>query len=164
MIIGITGRAQSGKSTIAEYLMKMYMFESLAFADEIKRLAAGVFGWDGEKDEAGRRLLQELGVCARNYDPFFWIKLLNRKVDMHKKSNRNMVISDLRFLNEAHYIRGMGGVIWRVQGRGGLSGEAANHSSETEQNGIVPDVVFDNAGSLENLYSLVSMEVHRVLV
>lgn len=39
MIIGLAGRARSGKNTIGQYLEDRYGFEQLAFADKLKELA-----------------------------------------------------------------------------------------------------------------------------
>ena len=44
MIIGLSGKKGSGKSTVAEYLRKRYDFEELAFATALKRACIEIFG------------------------------------------------------------------------------------------------------------------------
>ena len=43
MIIGLSGEKESGKDTIAAYLVKRYEFERKAFADPMKRSIAALF-------------------------------------------------------------------------------------------------------------------------
>lgn len=64
-----------------------------------------------------------------------------------------VLITDVRYANEMQAIRNAGGRIIRIRRPGsGLSGEAAQHASETEQDAI-PDSAFDgvimNDGTLE---------------
>lgn len=67
-----------------------------------------------------------------------------------------VVITDLRFLNEARAIRAAGGVIWRVNRAGsGLKGDGWNHPSEvdmhTDQMSELVNVDLDNNGTLAAL-------------
>jgi len=67
-IIGITGKAGSGKSTVAACLMaelrnRFYPARRLAFADPLKSICRQM-GWNGVKDKRGRRLLQIIGTEA----------------------------------------------------------------------------------------------------
>ena len=43
MLIGVCGKAGSGKDTIADYLVKKYNFKKIALADPIKRMVEDVF-------------------------------------------------------------------------------------------------------------------------
>ena len=54
LVLGLMGKAQSGKDTVADILEKDYGFIRLAFADAVRRTADTIFNWDGEKDERGR--------------------------------------------------------------------------------------------------------------
>ena len=49
MIIGITGRAGSGKSTVADILVRKHGYVSLAFADPLKRICREVFDFTDEQ-------------------------------------------------------------------------------------------------------------------
>lgn len=66
-IIGLTGHAGAGKSTLAEYLCTKYGFSRLAFADALKGMliTAGMCTHDEcyhEKTERSRWLLQKIGT------------------------------------------------------------------------------------------------------
>jgi hypothetical protein len=69
MRIAIGGRMQVGKTTAADRLVERHGFVKYALAGPIKEIARTGFGWDGQKDARGRRLLQEIGTVGRNYAP-----------------------------------------------------------------------------------------------
>ena len=75
--------------------------------------------------------------------------------DKLNKLPAGVVISDVRFLNEFNAIKKMGGKMWRLTRLdAGLSGDAGQHVSETEQ-AIIPDSEFNaivtNDGTVEEL-------------
>lgn len=75
-----------------------------------------------------------------------------------------VVLTDVRYLNEIRAVRASGGKVIRVTRPGaGLTGGAAQHSSETEQAGLADsefDAVIHNDESLEALQS----RVHHLTV
>ena len=71
LLFGIHGPAGSGKTTMAKGLIGALLNHDdathtiLPFAKPVKDVARNM-GWNGEKDEKGRRLLQLLGTeCGR---------------------------------------------------------------------------------------------------
>lgn len=101
----ISGKARSGKDTIAKYLIEQYGYTRWAFADKLKECIYKYSDWDGKKDEKGRKLLQSVGQAFREYDKDNWIKVLAKDIveyiqDYHFLSYFNIVISDVRFVNE----------------------------------------------------------------
>jgi len=145
--IGLMGLAGSGKDTAAKAFMKLG-YRRLAFADELKSLAF-YFGWDGEKDEDGRALLQELGMAARRYNARFWIQYLNKQI-LRERLQGPFVFTDVRFQNEADYVRSIGGIIVRIV-RPGQSAE--NHESELKQCEVAADIEIVNDGGIEDLHN-----------
>ena len=145
--IGLIGLAGSGKDTAAEALGE-FGYWKCAFANHLKQLAFE-FGWDGKKDERGRALLQDLGMAARQYNPNFWIEQLTwpTKARAHHLPK---VFTDVRFQNEADYIRSMGGTIVRIVRPGIISG---NHESELKQCEVAADIEIVNGGSIEDLHN-----------
>ena len=142
--IGLIGLAGSGKDTAAQALYELG-YTRAAFADELKFLARK-FGWTGEKDERGRALLQDLGMAARRHDPYHWIAYIEKWT-----GHRNHVVyTDVRFQNEADYIRGKGGIIVRIV-RPGIISE--NHESELKQCEVAADIEIVNDGTIEDLHN-----------
>lgn len=150
--IGLIGLAGSGKDTAATALISKG-WRRKAFADHLKILARS-FHWDGKKDERGRALLQDLGMAARKYKPDFWIKQAYFGLtDTHHNYNKlRFVWTDVRFENEAEFIRNRKGVIIRII-RPSL--QAGEHESESGQNKIDADYTVVNDGTVEELHNTI---------
>ena len=142
--IGLIGLAGSGKDTAADALKELY-FQRVAFANQVKNIAFD-FGWNGLKDERGRKLLQDLGMAGRAYKSSIWIDYVHEET----VGFGNHVFTDVRFQNEADYIRGLGGIIVRIV-RPGIISE--NHESELKQSEIPADIEIVNDGSIEDLHN-----------
>lgn len=133
MIIGLTGKARAGKSTVAKAL-NYYGFEEIAFADELKAIANRIsnhtvnFRDDYIKEmpilngKTPREFLQKLGT--EFVKPYFgediWIKHLEMYIDSYyafdcSGPDLNFVISDVRFEAEAEWVKSRGGKIILVQ-------------------------------------------------
>jgi hypothetical protein len=172
MIIGISGYARSGKDTVANYLVENHGFTRLAFADSMREAllrlnpnitvsgvqgvslssVVGTLGWERLKELSPdvRGLLQRLGteVGREMFGETFWVDyLMNKALEV----KGDVVISDVRYLNEADAIKMMNGQVWRVN-RPGI--EAANsHASEIEMDSFNNfDVVITNDTTVEELF------------
>jgi len=66
LVIGISGKAQHGKDTIATYLQSRLGGSIVHFTDLLKEQAQ-YLGWDGTKDIGGRTFLQTLSEPIRKY-------------------------------------------------------------------------------------------------
>jgi len=136
--IGFTGLAGSGKTYAATWFKfrtgKNWVW---SFASEIKAIATKM-GWDGVKDDRGRKLLQDIGSAGRAYDPWMWASKM--------PTDQPIIIDDVRFINEVEAIKDVGGIIVRII-RPGLS--PMNHESETEQKYILADYTLINDQELE---------------
>lgn len=113
--IAFTGLFTAGKSTSAQaayfLLSPFYKVHICRFSHDLKKIATECFGWDGEKDEKGRKLLQVIGQEAgRDYDPWIWVRkaLERERVLFGTKIGQEDCIAiydDLRYDNEATWIR-----------------------------------------------------------
>jgi hypothetical protein len=174
-LIGLTGYAQSGKDTLASILVEKYGYSRIAFADKIRDFLYGInpmvacsptgylqdlvnlVGWDKAKQEPQvRRLLQDLGISARDLiSEDIWVTAALSSVD----KDQRVVVTDVRFENEAATIKSMGGQIWRVK-RSGV-GPVNNHVSESEMDGYKVDQIFVNNGTLEDLNVLITTRMRN---
>ena len=139
--IGLIGLAGSGKDTAALALMDRG-WKLVAFADALRGRAI-YLGWDGRKDDRGRQLLCALGMAMRAYEPDHWIN--HARAAMR---GRACAFTDVRFQNEADFIRAEGGIIVRVIREGLAAGE---HESEAGQLAIRSDQSIFNNGTIEHL-------------
>jgi hypothetical protein len=165
MIIGLSGYAQSGKDTVAEILVDKYGYQRIAFADKIRELlyemdppvvfdgkiiglqnCIDVYGWDDAKQEPPiRSMLQNLGVGARKlFGEHFWVG--NAFVG---NLDKNIIVTDVRFKNEAEYIKALGGEVWRID-RPSITA-VNSHVSEHQLDSWEFDRVIHNDGTLKEL-------------
>ncbi|MFE3771017.1 hypothetical protein [Streptomyces sp. NPDC059122] len=173
--IALVGKARSGKDTVAQLLVRHGAYTRLAFADELKtalvRLNPLVVscccyeehrlkdalehhgGWEGAKALGEvRRLLQEYGQAVRDRDPDFWVRPVLAQVRHGSEWHMPCVVADARYANELDALRAEGAVVVRVERPGaGLDGDARTHPSELELDGVTPDHVLHNTGTLAEL-------------
>ena len=161
ILVGLTGRAGSGKDTVADWFVKHHKFKKMSFAQPIKAALSALDmpePADRERKEqpipgfsfTWREAAQKLGTeWGRSLDENLWVKLVQKRLHI---AMSNVVISDVRFENEAAMIREMGGTILHIQGRQASLGANAVHTSEAGIELHPEDIVIDNSGSIEELY------------
>lgn len=154
MIILISGKMGSGKTTSANYLARRLGGEVGSFAAKVKDIAHEI-GWDGVKDEKGRKLLQDIGRAGRDYDPDCWAEILFSDHDL----GDILVVDDWRFPNEYSVAKrhDKDVITLRIKRKDTLkyaSEELNNDSSETSltDNDFPYDFVIDNNGTMNDLY------------
>lgn len=105
MIIGICGKLGSGKDTFADWMIgHRNIVAKLSFAKKLKMIAVTLFGIDPTvKSSYNRSILQQIGSKMREIDENVWIKGVNVEYE-RKYKPRNVVISDVRHVNEAEWI------------------------------------------------------------
>lgn len=165
MIIGLTGYSGSGKDTIAQLLCDNYDFTRFAFADPLKEMMIKANLATREelyvtKPSHVRVLMQKIGtdLFRNQIDQNFWVIKMVRELKRFFKENgndKNVVIPDARFANEADMIRysfrpvrGIGGVIINVTRDSSVRTE---HVSETEHEAIKANFCFVNNGDLKDV-------------
>lgn len=153
--IAIGGRMQVGKTTAADYLVRRYGFVKYALADPIKTIARDGFGWDGAKDEAGRRLLQEIGTVGRAYRPDIWLERLAARL---ADEGAAPVVDDVRLDLEAAWLAREGFHVVVIERPPALietlpSGAARHaHETETELGQVSGATRITNSGTFDELY------------
>jgi len=167
-LIGLIGRARVGKDTVAEHLCSHHGFMQYAFADPMKDMLEVVFGdrfRTGDREapidwlgKSPRHLMQTLGTeWGRNcIHPDLWTLLAEREVEYHAKYRYNLVISDVRFHNEADMILKHGGELWQVVRDGAT---VAEHISEQAQWANYDCRILNNNGTLDQLYRNIDLLV-----
>lgn len=175
-LIGLSGLAGSGKDTAASAL-QANGYASMAFADPMRRmlreLLLGSVGDDSYMDYrklkeheipglgvSYRHLAQTLGTeWGRAIAPDFWIRIaeatISSRLRMSENQPKNFVISDVRFVNEADWIRARGGVIWRI--KRASTAPVRAHVSEQELYQFDADETLHNNGSIQDLYKSICL-------
>lgn len=132
LLVGLCGAAGAGKSTVAAYLEHEHAFAQLALADPIVDMigalfsAAGVDGaWMVERalkeqpttlGVSYRRLAQTLGTDwgRQIVAPDLWLRVATQRLASPALQAENVVVSDIRFPNEAQWLQARGGVLVRL--------------------------------------------------
>lgn len=168
VIFMISGKAGSGKDAVANALEQQLMKDGypvlrIAFADAVKDMLTRYYDWDGNKDEHGRAMLQELGTTKmRAMFPTYWAELVAKFIAATHKDWLYVLISDWRFVNEFDTISDYNTdvVTIRVDRYNEDGTEYINtnmtdaqreHVSETELDKFPFDYVIENRGTLEEL-------------
>ena len=102
----ISGKAGHGKTTFANLLEKELVANErsvlrIAFADYLKYICTKYYGWDGVKNERGRKILQRIGTdVVRARDSNFWADIVARLINALDEEYDYYIIDDVRFPNE----------------------------------------------------------------
>lgn len=97
MIIGITGRIGSGKTTLSEYIQKKYGFKKLSFVDKIL-----IPELQRRRKMINRQNLQKIGrEFYLKYGDIKMTEWLLKGI----KSKEKWIIDDIRYPTTANYIR-----------------------------------------------------------
>jgi len=160
-LIGVTGRKQSGKDTVFALLNLCEPgAQRMAFADPLKLELAKACGVTIDFIESHksqfRTALQWWGTEFRRgmFGDDYWIKKLEHYIRAADVRVPLIVVTDVRFPNEADLIKKLGGELWRVQRPSMASNDI--HPSETAMDNYATDRLILNDGLLGYLRDKVS--------
>lgn len=178
LIIGLTGRAGAGKDTMAAQLCEHHGFERYALAEPLRDMLtqlltdAGIdHAWLFERPLkelpipelgiSGRRLMQTLGTgWGRGLREDFWLRLADLALGLPAAPvHDRIVITDIRFPNEAAWIAAHQGLLVRVERP---VAPVAAHESEQHADTLPCWHVIDNSGTRGYLQDQVEALLHRV--
>ena len=171
LIVGLHGKALSGKDTaVKEFLCSHEhpRHTQLAFAKGLKHSAAAIFReplgkfYDHKHETSEqwgityREMLQKLGTdFARNMiNTDFWVKWLAMDFYDIADTIGLVFITDVRFDNEAEWIKRHEGIVVEIQRQGSetlLDDEEQQHASEAGINHVYIDATIINRGTKEQL-------------
>lgn len=179
-IVGLIGKKRSGKDTFGLALIEAHGFTRVAFADPVRQAALDLdpyvgrpalpgqlapqreirlsdvidsIGWEAAKDYVPevRRILENFGTNSiRKLDPDFWVRMALEKI---QATEGPVVVTDVRFPNEADKIRELGGIVVRII-RPGFESAPGSHLCETSLDDYEADVDFYNDADVTHLRSL----------
>ena len=172
-IIGLNGVARAGKDTVAGILHDLYGYEVFSYSETLNDALIALNPWvddgrlpTGEPDviryadlvsSVGyekakeipevRRLLQAMGTeVGRNmFGENIWVDALMKKI----KGKPKVVITNVRFPNEAEAVWSRGGEVWEVT-RPGFA-PALGHVSDTALDSVQKNAYIHNDGTERDL-------------
>jgi hypothetical protein len=166
--IGITGNLHTGKDTLADLMIKFRpgTFYKYSFAKPMKDIAVKIFGFteaqmyepdkkqevDPFWDITPRKFLQLMGtdMFRDTFRDDVWIKMAEKSMMEHP--DIHMMVPDVRFDNEAEFIKDQGGFLIKIVRKTDKSLEKCKkHVSEAGVDEKYIDVVVDNNGTFLDL-------------
>lgn len=182
MIIGISGKAGSGKDTAAKMLEVLYAnpdisYEDFAnkryknfadiqivhFADSLKETAQVLFRideWETNTQEGKKTTINWIGKTVRELLQGIGQGLRDaidpnlwvKILFANTEGWSNYIIADVRYPNEVYAIKKRNGILIRIDRKGAGAG---NHSSETALDNYKEwDVHIENNDSIEDLFEV----------
>lgn len=171
LIIGLHGKAGSGKDTTAS-LLQSFLPEgstrTVAFATPLKEAAKAKFGltdWHTNTQEGKRELVPALGKTVRQllelegteatrdvYGSNFWIWRMSQEVDKAFKENiKVFIITDVRFENEAQFVRDNGGFVFQIDRELEQELATVSHASAQPLPSHLVNIFVPNNGTIKDL-------------
>jgi hypothetical protein len=177
-IIGICGKAGSGKSSVGRHLIEKYGAQRVSFAEPLKRMAMDIWGFSEEQvfgeadvketidprwDITPRQAMQKLGQAARDHvADDIWIMTAIDHID----GPGLWIFDDVRYCNEAKVLSQLGTVL-RLHCADSISMGVGDHPSEAEVDLIperqVIDIYSSRASGLEHLFACVDAVVQNIV-
>lgn len=169
-LVGLTGRAGTGKATAADYLRRQRGYLAMSFEDPARRMVESMMRDGGAplsyarrhelKDlpipgvgQSWRTLMQTLRVeWAQHLHPDIWVRMAEARLQRERQywpPTARVVISDVRLPNEASLIRRHGGILLRLRRQD--AGPTSLHDSEQHCDALAVDAEIDNDGSPDDL-------------
>jgi hypothetical protein len=174
MLVGIAGKAYSGKDTLADYLCEILDKKhglnicKASFANDLKVVCTNLFDLDyeqlwgsnkelpdirypkkdvPEKFFTSREIMQMVGSFCRSIDPDYWVKKLYNNI----KGLPNVIIPDVRHINEVNLVK-KHGLLIKINREKAGSSVNSSHISETALDNFKDyDIFVDNNSDLEDL-------------
>lgn len=177
MIIGLYGCSRAGKDSVGKILVEEHDFERRALADPIRAVLkemnlhivdqngdghsltelVEMYGWDCVKKVYPESVEMMIGLgngMRKHVHPDVWISGVLGDAHLFKGPIfcRNLVITDVRFLNEYKAVIKEWGAMWKIQREGCKPRGMDNQLEEQEF-----DAVIENNGTLEDLRKCVNL-------
>lgn len=175
-MILFSGKAEHGKTTASEILKKQleelgYKVVITRYAYYLKDLATRYCGWNGQKDNGGRELLQQLGtniIRQKLNKPNFHVGRICEDIEICQDYIDYVIIDDARFPNEIYYPKAIFGDkvvsvrVNRKNHKSSLTSEQQKHISEI----ALDDFNFDfkiEAEDINSLYSAIEELITKII-
>lgn len=129
LVFGVSGVARCGKDTLAKHLKDKlerngYPTIVVSFANALKNeldpflkqsLGISAFTENNKEKEIIRPILVAYGeTCRNNIDKDYWINKIKDRVSSCSSNKVVVIIPDVRYENEARWIKGIGGYVIHI--------------------------------------------------
>ena len=167
-VIIISGKSGAGKDMLAHFMKVSLEKENkkvliIHYGDAVKWVLRDYFNWDGNKDVAGRTLLQKVGTdIVRTKYPNFWTGIVAGLISSFENEFDVAIVPDARFENEIEIVKEMNpnSVVIRIERKNNdgsdwinpaFTPEQLKHPSETSLDDYGFDYIVHNESNLTEL-------------
>lgn len=152
-IICVNGYARSGKDTFCKIAFRerglVYYYSTI---DEVKKFAK-ILGWDGKKDEKGRKLLSDLKDCLTEYNDLpnkYVLTQIRRKLSVVIDPDNSIFLVQMREPEEIKQWSKEYGARSLLINRPGTEKTWGNHADDNITVNKYDYIIY-NDGSIEDL-------------
>lgn len=180
-LIGIHGKPRAGKDTISNYICRKYNLTRHGPSVYVKRVAAVMFNvpedcfYDELKKETTdpfweisyREMAQKVGKESSRdvFGDDFWMRHVGRHLELIRErapridefDTKGMVLPDIRYANEAKWVKDNGGIVLFVERPNRQTASNESHPAERGLPKKDADAIILNAASTEELHSIVEI-------
>jgi dephospho-CoA kinase len=173
MIIGIIGKKHSGKDTLADYIVSKYKFKKKSFAYPLKKTCSYLFNIPfhyfenqelkekmiEEWEMSPRQIMQKVGtdMFRHQIEDTFWIRHLFHDINVQS----NIVITDIRFLNEIIMVQKYNGILIYIERNNNICKD--EHESENQDLIKYADFYLQNNSSINDFIELFEYKCHNIV-
>lgn len=163
----LSGKSGAGKDMVASFMKQELETHGkrvlvIHYGDAVKWVLRDFFGWNGQKDEHGRYLLQHVGTdLVRANFPDFWTTIVVGLIASFEDEFDVAIIPDARFENEIEIAEEIFGTVTCARIERTVNGEPwinplftpeqLTHSSETSLDNYTFDYIIHNDDGLAEL-------------
>lgn len=136
---------EAGKTTAAKALSSNSTM-TVSFASPVKSVAC-CLGWNGLKDEKGRKLLEDIGMAGRAYHPDTWVYQWFETAEDVIGQVTHVLVDDCRFPNEVERIKALGGILVKISKKGTERPDLISEQYMPDDSEF--DFIIENEGTIE---------------
>lgn len=172
-VIGLTGKKFHGKDTAAKFIKEIdNEIVCLSFAGPLKKALCIIHEIPEicfndpklkektlpEWEKSPRQLAQWLGsdIYRKQFDTNIWLKNMEMRINK-KHVGKDIIVTDVRFDNEAKLIHKLGGQVWKIDASKRINNND-NHETEQGISSELLDLVIYNNGTEEELKKIIQNE------
>lgn len=177
-LVGFSGKKRSGKDTGGDILINKYGYIQYAFAGPLKAACQEIFMFSEAQTNGNDKEVQDdrWGITARKVFQIFGTEMFREKLAdffpemegikenfwiyrfqlwyenlMKENPDAKVVVTDVRFPNEAEIVKKLGGIVIKVERN--TCSNTDMHSSEKNIDLIRGDFNIENNGTLQEYYT-----------
>lgn len=148
-IFVLNGMARAGKDTFVSYVGKYINAVHISIVDKVKETAKQI-GWNGEKDEKGRKLLSDIKLMTDAYDDRNYEYVRSHILEFINDNTKEALFIDMREQKDIQRVKDEFNIKSVFVKNNNVKNITSNIADANVFN-IEYDIIIDNSGTLTEL-------------